>query len=117
MNIILGDELPQGIGEKYIVLPLDRLRIQGATDTVQSYCLVENLPIDEMFHVEHYVDMHQKLMQNYERRNWLYCLQAIQNLKGKWHGELDSFYDHLQERITQLEQQNLTENWSPVINV
>jgi hypothetical protein len=116
MNIILGDELPEGIGEKYVVLPLDRLRIKGV-DTVQSYCLVENLPIDEMFHVDHYVEMHQKLMENYERRNWLYCHQAIQSLKGKWHGELDSFYDHLQARINELEQQDLAENWSPVIDV
>lgn len=115
MNIILGDELPEGIGEKYTVLPLDRLRIKGAT--VQSYCLVENLPIDEIFHVEHYVEMHKTLMENYERRNWLYCHQAIQNLKGKFNGELDSFYDHLQARINQLEQHDPVENWSPVIDV
>lgn len=117
MNIILGDSLPEGVGDKYVVLPLDRLRIKGKSDPVQSYCLVENLPIDEMFHVETYVDMHLKLMLNYERRNWLYCNQALQTLKGKWHGELDSFYDHLQKRIKALEQQDPPENWSAVIDV
>lgn len=117
MKIILGNDNVAEISERYTVLPLDKFRIAGESMPVQSYCLVENLPIGEMFQLDTWLDLHKNLLVNYERRNWLYCEQAIEHLRGKWNGELDSFYDHLLSRITQFQQQDLPGDWSPVIDV
>lgn len=116
MNIILGNADLQTISERYTVLPLDQIKLKHMDDAVQSYCLVENLPISDMFNLQSWIDLHNNLMVNYARRNWLYCLQAIEHLRGKWNGELDSFYAHLESRIKELEKQDLPDDWSPVIH-
>jgi hypothetical protein len=48
-------------------------------------------------------------------KDWSYCEQALEHLRGKWGGELDSYYADLQARIERLKTQNLDNNWSPMI--
>lgn len=117
MNIILGNDNLDTISTRYTVLPLDKIRVAKSPDAIQSYCLIENLPIGEMFHLDNWINLHKNLMINYERRNWLYCVQAIEHLKGKWNGELDSFYDHLESRINELQQQEIPDGWDPAVDV
>jgi len=36
-------------------------------------------------------------------------------LRGKWNGEIDSFYDDITQRITELKEQTLSPNWTGII--
>lgn len=111
MNIILGKEAIEGLDERYVVLALDRLRIQGGNQPITAYCLVETVPINEMLELEHYKILHAKLMENYTKKNWNFCIQAIEHLIGKWNGDLDSFYHDLARRINKYQQQDPGETW------
>ena len=111
MNIILGRENVEQAQEKYTVLELDTLIINGAADPVTAYCLIEQVPIDQIAGMDQFRDLHQNLMANYRKRNWKYCEDAIEHLMGKWGGELDTFYIELNKRILQLKQQDLDETW------
>ena len=113
MNIIFKENTKE-IQEKYTVLDLDTfLMPDGSTRT--ACCLVESIPIMELSQINSLKDLHANLIENYAKKNWNYCEQAIEQLVGKWGGELDSFYAELQTRIKQLQLQDLDDAWTPVI--
>jgi hypothetical protein len=115
MNIILGRENVEQAQEKYTVLELDTLIINGAADPVTAYCLIEQVPIDQIAGIDQFRDLHNNLMKNYRLQNWKFCQDAIEHLIGKWGGELDSFYTEMSQRIALLQQQTLNEDWNGAI--
>ena len=116
MNIILGRENVEQAQEKYTVLELDTLIINGAADPVTAYCLIEQVPIDQIAGIDQFRDLHNNLMKNYRLQNWKFCEDAIEHLRGKWGGELDSFYTEIGQRISQLRQQVLDDDWCGIID-
>jgi hypothetical protein len=112
MNIIFGTEMAQQAQERYTVLELDTLSLVPTDEVVTAYCLVETIPIEEMPAVDSLKELHQNLMAEYRKRNWRYCEDAIAHLTGKWHGELNSFYTELYQRIQGLKQQDLSKDWT-----
>jgi hypothetical protein len=115
MNIILGRENVEQAQEKYTVLELDTLLINGAADPVTAYCLIEQVPIDQISGMDQFRDLHNNLMKNYRLQNWKFCEDAIEHLRGQWGGELDSFYTEMDQRIAQLKQQVLDDSWTGTI--
>ena len=113
MNIIFKENSAE-IREKYTVLDLDTFSLSdGSIHT--ACCLVENIPITELDKVENLKILHAALIENYAKKNWNSCEQALEHLMGKWGGEVDSFYADLQTRITHLKTQDLDDSWTPVI--
>jgi hypothetical protein len=116
MNIILGRENIEQAREKYTVLELDTLLINGAADPVTAYCLIEQVPIDQIAGMDQFRDLHNNLMANYRKRNWKYCEDAIEHLRGQWGGELDSFYIEMSQRVADLKESVLPNDWNGVID-
>ena len=112
MNIIFGTEMAKQAQDRYTVLELDTLNLVPTGETVTAYCLVETVPITEMPAVASLQDLHSNLMTEYRKQNWRYCEDAIAHLTGKWHGELDSFYTELYQRIQTFKQTDLPEDWT-----
>ena len=56
----------------------------------------------------------ENLMVQYGMQNWSFCINALQHLKGKWGGEMDSFYADLQLRVEQYQQNPPDADWTPV---
>ena len=114
MNIIFGENI-NAIEDKYTVLELDTFQIGADGPINTAYCVIELIPLAEMTSTASLLDLHQNLMANYKKRDWNYCEQAIEHLKGKWGGELDTFYTELENRIAKLKTLELTDEWSPII--
>jgi hypothetical protein len=113
MNIIFKDNIST-LDKKYTVLELDTFQFpDGSIHT--ACCVVENIPIQEMAQTENFKELHANLIKNYGLRDWNFCEQAIEHLTGKFGGELDSFYQELQTRITTLKTLNLDDAWTPII--
>ena len=113
MNIIFKENSTE-IREKYTVLDLDTfLMPDGSTHT--ACCVVESIPILEISQTDSLKELHATLIENYAKKNWDYCEQAIEQLMGKWGGELDSYYADLLSRIQRLKPLNLDDSWTPVI--
>jgi hypothetical protein len=112
MNIIFGTEMAKQAQERYTVLELDTFNLLPSDEIVTAYCIVETIPLEEMAAVESLRDLHTNLMTEYRKRNWKYCEDAIAHLTGKWHGELNSFYTELYQRISKLKQENLPQDWT-----
>lgn len=112
MNIIFGLESVTPFTERYTILELDTFRLVPTDEIVTAYCLVENVPIEEMSAIESLKDLHSKLLAEYRKRNWNYCEDAIAHLTKKWNRELDSFYAELYQRIQGLKHQELSPDWN-----
>lgn len=115
MNILFESAITNEIKNKYILLPLDTFYFKSTDKIETAYCLIENTPILEMVLVEQNRDLHLKLIENYQKRNFQFCKNAIDHLIGRWSGELDSFYQSMLERIEFLESVELDPDWSATI--
>ena len=116
MNIIFGkaqiDSLPEN---KFIVLELDRIRYGEHGRPDSAYCLVENVPITELPDVEKNIEFHKRLILSYQQQEWQNCYNLIDQLRGKWGGDVDSFYSDLYSRVQRLENEVLDDSWTGVI--
>ena len=113
MNIIFKENSEE-IRKKYTVLDLDTFSLpDGSLHT--ACCVVENIPIEELSETQKLITLHDRLIESYATQDWIVCEQLIEQLRGKWGGDLDTFYAELQARITKLKNTDLTTDWSPVI--
>jgi hypothetical protein len=113
MHIIFGKT--KDLEEKYTVLELDTIKISPDSPGHTAYCVIENIPLEEMPAVETLKNLHNSLIENYRQQQWNQCENIIGQLKGKWGGEMDSFYIELAGRIANLKIQTLDDNWTGVV--
>jgi hypothetical protein len=97
MNIILGSEPAEKLQENYTVLELESFIKDGKEIT--AYCIVDQVPIMELPLLEHHKKLHLEFLTEYKKSNYIFCVEAASHLKGKFNGELDSFYDELLTRL------------------
>lgn len=115
MNIVIGEKRAAEMAEKYTVLSLDTFLLPGTQDPIKSYCVLQNIPINEMVQIGNLKTLHENLMQNYGARNWSFCQQALEHLIGKWNKEVDSFYLDLASRIAKYQDEEPDLDWTPII--
>lgn len=115
MNIIIEPENLDAFKERYTVLELDTIRILPENRLVTAYCVVEQMPLDEMEKIEGQQQLHANLIKNYKTRNWQATSQIIEQLTGCWGGELDSFYEEISKRLVNYTQQEPNESWDGTI--
>ena len=115
MNIVVGKENVVGLEDRYVILEMDRFKVLNKDQIVDTYCLIENVPLHEIPFVTDFKNLHENLIHSYRKKNWDYCEDAIEKLRGKWNKEVDSFYDNLLERIGELKTQELDQQWDGVV--
>lgn len=100
MNIILGRERAEELREKFTVLELETF---DHTDGMQipAYCVIpaEKIPLTELPMLERWIKIHDAMIAEFKKGNRSYCEQAIEHLRGKFGGELDTFYDHVLDQL------------------
>jgi hypothetical protein len=114
MNIIFGKEAAETIKDKHTLLELDTIII-GDSEPMVVYCVIEHIPLDELPKTNNLAEMHAALIDNYRKRNWEFCEQAIGHLMGSWNKEADTFYEELLKRITQFKENEPDDSWTGII--
>lgn len=112
MNIVFGKESVDT--SKYVALELDTLRFPTGQE-LTAYCVVDLIPILNMPRVQSMSYMHEELLSNYKRKDWNFCLQAIEQLEGFWGEDVDSFYQILKSRVVEYQANDPGPNWSSTI--
>jgi len=97
-------------------LELDLIRMTGADTPISAYCVIEQIPLEEMLSIDRYKELHENLIENYRKKNWKYCVDATEHLRGRWRGELDSFYDDIEQRSQAFLDVDPGDEWEPVID-
>jgi len=113
MHIIFGKD--SDLDVKYTLLELDTFKFESLGQTKTAYCVLENIPITDLPKLQSMKNLHANLIENYRKKDWNYCQQAIEHLVGFWGHELDTFYANLLQRINQYEANDPGPDWSPII--
>ena len=114
MNIIFGDAIEQ-VANTHTVLELDTFKLLPSEKLVKSYCVIDNLPLAEFPQLEANKKIHHQLMEQYRQKNWEFCRSAVHSLMGCWNGEMDTFYQHLADRIDEYAANSPDADWIGVI--
>jgi len=115
MHIILGDDGFDQLADKYTLLELDQIRFHADEEPVQAYCVLENIPVDEVPKLEEFTHLHKKLMENYNKQDWNFCEQALEHLQGRWGGQMNTFYTEISSRIAKYKENSPGADWDPAI--
>lgn len=117
MLVIFDNELAESLKDKMTILELDTFMEDGLESPVTAYAVmaVEDIPLTEISNLENIVKLHNTMLVEYRNRRFDYCNQALEHLKGKWSGKLDSFYDAFEERISALDPNTLSEDWNGIV--
>ena len=113
MNIILGKDAADSIGDRYVVLEVDSIRIKDTDQVLQAYCVIETVGIDELALLPALKKRHKDLVHQYRDRQWDQALESAEMLRGHWRGSLDSFYDHVVKRVLEFKTQEPGPDWDP----
>ena len=114
MNIIIGKDEANKLAEKYTVLPLETMKFKSHPElpATTAYCLIESIPTGEMNTVEEVKALHVKFYENYQKGDFNFCTQALEHLKGKWGGEIDTYYTVMEDRISKYKD---AEDFDPIL--
>lgn len=117
MQVIFGQAQKELLGDKFTLLELDTFNEVGLEEPVTAYAVmgINEVPLTEMPQVANFVTMHNTMLKEYRARNWSFCKQALEHLKGKWNGQLDSFYEIFESRLNELETASLPDSWNGVV--
>lgn len=98
MDIIFSREAADNLRERYTVLELETFEVEG--QVLETFCVVPAERIYmEMQDLSSNVKLHEQLIQAIKDKDAKLCQDLSEILKGRFGGELDSFYDIIQERF------------------
>lgn len=97
MHIVMGHEVAEQLKTNYTVLELETF--ESNKGPVTTYCVVNEVPIAELPMLEHNKQLHAKFLDEYHAGNFNNCVVIAEGLRGKFNGDLDSFYDVLLDRV------------------
>lgn len=115
MNIIFASNQIDQIAEKYTVLELDTVHVVAKGLEQTAYCVIEKIPMTDIFQLESLKQQHHNMMTQYKNRSWHSCQQQISALVGAWGGEIDGFYHVMLARVNEHMVNEPKPDWTPVI--
>lgn len=100
MNIIIGRKNAEQLSERFTVLELEPIDHPDGMQ-YEAFCVVpaEKISLDEIATLGQWVSLHENLIKELRKGNKNFCSQAIEHLRGKFGGELDTFYDFIIDKI------------------
>lgn len=111
MNIIFGREHAASLSNNYTVLELDTICVGESSTEITAFCVIETIPILKMPRIDEMKSLHDNLLIEYRARNWNYCIQALEHLKGFWGEDVDTFYNSIEGRINEQIENDDVEAW------
>lgn len=98
---------------KYLVLELDTIEFSDGK-LARAFAVVdsEHIDLNELPKLADYEELHKNLIKNYRLQDWEFCHIAMKHLRGKFKGELDTFYDELELRIDILKTATIADDWT-----
>lgn len=117
MQVIFGEEQKELLSDRFTILELDTFKESNMDEPITAYAVIsaDNINLDDVTLLDNLMRLHNTMMLEYRKRNWDYCHQALEHLKGKWNKDLDSFYDAFHSRIQELEKSKLPDSWDGIV--
>ena len=112
VKIVLGTKTAQLVKDEYFVLELDCIAVKGKTQGVTIYTVLGR--IDEVQASKGDVQMHEAMLTLYRQQKFDQAIKFCQDLKGRFDGEMDHYYDAWQQRCEEMKHVGLPKDWDGV---
>lgn len=113
MNIIFG--AVDDLSDRFTVLELDTFKQNITADPITAYCVIDVIPLGDFPLADAHKKIHADLISAYKHKHWNYCEQAIEQLTGKWNGDLDTFYADLLSRVQEHQEHGVPDDWDGIL--
>jgi adenylate cyclase len=113
VRIVIGALTAEKIKDEYFVLELDCIAVKGKTQGVNIFTVLET---DSNSMVEYLQtrELHDLMLAHYREQKWSSALNLLEKLKGEFDSNMDHYYDMMIERIGELREANLPNDWDGV---
>jgi adenylate cyclase len=112
VKIVLGTKTAQLVKDEYFVLELDCIAVKGKTQGVTIYTVLGRN--DEVSASKADVQMHEAMLALYRQQRFDQAIKFCQDLKGRFAGEMDHYYDAWIERCEEMKHVKLPPDWDGV---
>jgi hypothetical protein len=93
----MGTEVADQLRSNYTVLELETFTT--GDQPVTAFCVVNEVPVSELPMLEYNKQVHADFIREFNQGNFNNCVVIAEGLRGKFNGELDSFYEIILDRI------------------
>jgi adenylate cyclase len=113
--IVLGPVTAERVGDEFFTIELDCIAVKGKTEGVTIYTVL-NMPSSGNSVTEWLLarEGHEEMLASYRRQDWDLAVQQVNDLIGEFDGQLDNYYSLWLERIEEMRQAGLPDNWDGV---
>jgi hypothetical protein len=103
MQIIFGRENAEKLRERYTVLDLETVEKDGVS--LEVFCLIpaEKIGLMDIPQLDNWTKLHNDFLHGYHTQQYNYCRQCIEDLMGKFGGEVNTFYEEILRRINEID--------------
>jgi len=115
MKVIYGEDVKEMFGSKYIVLELDTFLVEGEELAAHAVIAAEDIALGDLADLQHWCEFHDKMINGYKTQQWNFVMDCASNLRGKFGGEIDSFYEIMKERCAEFDKNGIPDGWEPTI--
>jgi adenylate cyclase len=112
VKIVLGPKTAQLVKDEYFVLELDCIAVKGKTEGVTIYTVLGRNDEVNADHADH--QMHNAMLALYRKQKFDQAIKFCQDLKGRFAGEMDHYYDAWTERCEEMKHAELPPDWDGV---
>jgi adenylate cyclase len=112
VKIVLGPKTAQLVKDEYFVLELDCIAVKGKKEGVTIYTVLGRN--DEMNLDKGDVQMHEAMLVLYRQQRFDQAIKFCRDLKGRFAGEMDHYYDAWIERCEEMKHVELSTDWDGV---
>jgi adenylate cyclase len=112
VKIVLGQKTAQLVKDEYFVLELDCIAVKGKKEGVTIYTVLGRN--DEVDADRADTQMHEAMLALYRQQRFDQAIKFCQDLKGRFVGEMDHYYDAWIERCEEMKHVGLPQDWDGV---
>jgi len=113
VKIVIGPATAAQTADWFFLVKLDDIAVKGKQQGVEIFTVVDtvqNAPRDYQIALEG----HNLMLQAYAQQQWSSAETRIAALKSSFEGQLDSYYDMMLNRISDLRQAQLPADWDGI---
>jgi adenylate cyclase len=114
VKIVLGPITAERLGGMFFTMPLDCIAVKGKKEGVNIFTVFYNPKDEERVKWDLDKAMHEGMLQNYREQQWDLAASECKKLMGCFNGQMDHYYELWLERIEEMKNAKLPENWDGV---
>ena len=112
VKIVLGTKTAEYVKDEYYVLELDCIAVKGKTEGVHIYTVLGRKDEVRADHADS--QMHDAMLALYRKQKFDQAIKQCRELKGRFDGAMDHYYDAWIERCEEMKNVELPKDWDGV---